>query len=47
MFFLQKKKKKNKEKCPCKLCQTYTKMFVTFDFSRTFVRLAVVFCLEI
>ena len=31
------------EKCPCKLCQTYLKMSVIFDFSQTFARLTVVF----
>ena len=31
------------EKCPCKLCQTYIKISVVFDFSQTFTRFAVVF----
>ena len=40
--FKNKIRKWTPEKCPCKLCQTYIKMLVIFDFSQTPARLAFV-----
>ena len=38
--FKNKIRKWTPEKCPCKLCQTYIKTLVIFDFSQTPARLA-------